>query len=296
MLIKLCKELKKSIDNKEDLVWGEGYFSLIKPLVSVMLDFPEQPKDFSLEVKEPKTYKKVILVSGGMDSTIMWWINREEESRLGIYVDLGHNYTELEKNSIEKAGIKPLKLIKYPLEFESTWKHIIPTRNFLLIALAEQFVAHEGEIWLGAVQGESSNTKGDKSELFFRMVEELIWRTKRKKVFIKTLKDKTKNEWLKTYLDKTKDNSILQTITCFGGTEKPCGACQGCVRKWIAMRYCNLDTNNFFEQDPYEAGKEYIEKYKLKLKKALDEKDFNHYTKDRAEQDLGVILDYEKVK
>lgn len=294
MLIELAKQLKNAIDKKENLVWKDGYFSLIDSLVPVMLDFPEKPEGFDLKVEKPKTYKKVVLVSGGMDSTIMWWLNREEKDKLGLYVDLGQKYAELECQAIDRAKIEPVEVLVYPLKFEDDWKHIIPTRNFLLIALAEQYVAHEGEIWIGAVQGESAPDKGDKSELFFRLCEELIWRTKRKKVTIKTLKDKTKNDWLKMYLDETKDESILQTITCFNGTEKPCGTCQACVRKWIAMKYCGLNTNNFFEQDPYIAGKQFIEKYKQKFTEALEKKEFIHYSKDRAEQDLNVILEYEK--
>jgi hypothetical protein len=36
-----------------------------------MLDFPETPNDFNLIFKKPKLYDNIILLSGGMDSTIM---------------------------------------------------------------------------------------------------------------------------------------------------------------------------------------------------------------------------------
>lgn len=293
-LMDLATSLESSIKENKPLVWNGGHTDLVKELVSVMLDFPEKPEGFAVNVQKPtETYKKVILVSGGADSTVMWHINKHETSKIGIYVDLGHSYVDKEIAAIEKFNID-YKLITHHLNFDSHWKHIIPTRNFLLMAYAEQFVQHEGEIWLGAVQGESAPDKGDKSELFFRLVEQYIWRTKRKIVHIKTLKDKTKNDWMKQYLDETGDKRILETITCFDGTTpKPCGKCQACLRKWISLRYCGIDTTDFFEIDPYEGGKEYIAKYKTKMQSALDTRDFTHYSEDRCKQDLQVILDYE---
>ena len=293
MLLKLAEELNKAIKSKTKLVWG-GYNSLTKQLVSVMLDFPERPEDFKLEVEYPKLYKKVILVSGGMDSSIMWDLI-ESEDKIGLYVDFGQPYAEKEIKAIRDFGIK-VKIIKYDLTNNVTWNHIIPTRNFILIALAEELVSHEGEIYLGAVQGETVENAGDKSELFFRLTEEFIWRTKNKKVDIKTLKARTKNDWLKYYIEKTDNMKILNTITCFSGGGNACGKCQACVRKWIALHYCNIsDITSLFEEDPYIGGRKYIDNYKKKMGEALENKDFSHYSEDRCNQDLKVIKDYENI-
>jgi 7-cyano-7-deazaguanine synthase in queuosine biosynthesis len=296
MLTKLAKELEEAIKENRNLEWKDGFNSLVSPLVDVMLDFPEKPSNFNLKVIRPKLYEKVILVSGGADSSIMWELNKKIDSKLAIYVNLGHQYVAKELEALEKFGINYLKL-DYPLSFGPMWNHIIPTRNFLLIALAEEYVKHEGEIWLGAVQGESSPDKGDKSDLFFRMVEELIWRTKHKKVTIKTLKGKTKNDWLKWYLETVGDDKILHTITCFEGGEQACGRCQACLRKWISLKYCNISEefiDNYFKVNPYYGAKEAVEKYKTNMARALELNDFGHYSKDRCEQDLKVILDFEE--
>jgi hypothetical protein len=154
------------------------------------------------------------------------------------------------------------------------------------------------------VDGESSPIKGDKSDLFFELVTKYIWRTLRKKIYIKTLKNKTKNEWLEWYIKKTQKLDILDTITCFKNTKnnKGCGKCQACVRKWIAIQYYNLKNNKninynkYFNKNPYIYGKQYIEKYKKVLKNSLETNNFNHYSKKRCEQDLYVILNYEKEK
>ncbi len=296
MLLKLAEELNKAMRTEINLYWG-GHTSLVEQLVSVMLDFPERPEDFELKVQKPKEYKKVILVSGGMDSSIMWKINDKEKDKIGLYVDFRQNYALKEKKAIMDFGIDA-EFVDYDLSNVPTWEHIIPTRNFVLIALAEELVAHEGEIWIGAVQGETVEDKGDKSELFFRLVEEFIWRTKHKKVHIKTLKAKTKNDWLRDYIKETGDMKILSTVTCFSGTDsgKGCGKCQACVRKWIALQYCNIEfINTFFDADPYVGGKQYIENYKTKMTKAIKENDYTHYSEKRCLQDLSVIVNYENI-
>lgn len=289
-LNELAKRIQTSLKNNEPIPLLNGHSILEKEMIEVMLDFPEKPEGAVIDSKPVTLYNKVILVSGGADSTIMWELNKHEPSKLGIYVNLGHSYADKELEAIKMMNI-PYVEIPYDFGFDGFWSHIIPTRNFQLIAIAEQYVAHEGEIWLGAVQGESAPDSGDKSELFFRMVENYIWRTHRKKVYIKTLKDKTKNDWLKWYLDTTGNKNIVNTITCFDGTtEKPCGACQACARKWISLKYCGIDTTGFFEQDPLIAGKKHFDKYKKLMSKALDDKDFSHYSEDRCRQDLKVIL------
>ena len=127
MLLKLVKELNKAIKNKTNLIWG-SYNTLTEQLISVMLDFPERPKDFKLKIQKPKEYKKVILVSGGMDSSIMWKINDKEKDKIGLYVDFRQNYALKEKKAIMDFGIKA-EFINYDLSNGITWEHII--RNLM---------------------------------------------------------------------------------------------------------------------------------------------------------------------
>lgn len=294
MLLGLAAKLETAIKLNTGYIVTNVNQELIGNLVDVMLDFPEKPEGFTVIAAGPKLFKKVILVSGGADSSIMWWLNRNEPNKLGLYVDLGHTYVDKELNALQMFNI-PFSVVKHPLKFDGDWKHIIPTRNFVLIAEAAEYVQDGGEIWVGAVSGESSPDKGDKSDLFFDLVEQLIYNTTGKTVTIRTLKDKTKNDWLKQYLNETNDLKILNTITCFDGTtEKPCGKCQACLRKWISLLYCGIDTNGFFEVNPYFGGNEYVQKYKNKMRECLATGIFEHYTKDRCEQDLKVIEDYER--
>lgn len=287
-LLELAKRIEEGLARKRKINWPGACPGLVQNLVNVMLDFPEQPNNVTLTIETPRLYKKVVLVSGGMDSTIMWWLHREEKDKLALFVDLGLSYCKKEKSSLIKTKITPLQVVEYPLR-QISWKHIIPTRNFLLIALAQQHVKHGGEIWLGAVQGESSERAGDKSEAFFRLCERFIRFTTGKRIKIRTLKNKTKNDWLKKYLRATSDRSIFNTVTCYSGSAKGCGKCQACVRKWIALKYCKVEPTKYFQKDPGKAGQEHIKKYKKVLAKALANRDFSHYSRRRCQQDLRIL-------
>lgn len=287
MLLKLAEEIQAAIKQKKVVVNWNRRADLANKLANVMLDFPEKPKGYSLKILPTTTYKKVVLVSGGMDSTVMWWLQRDEPDKLALYVDLGLDYCKKEIAALKRSKI-PALVVKYKLDKKLMWKHIVPTRNFLLIALAEQYVADGGEIWLGAVEGESSEKSGDKSDKFFELCEQFI-KESGKQVTIKTLKNKTKNDWLALYLKQTQDTGILNTVTCYAGTKKGCGKCQACVRKWIALIHCGEQTLPYFEANPYVAGRKHIEKYQQVLNNALKTNDFSHYSKRRCEQDLAAI-------
>lgn len=297
-LDKLNEDLQNYFNGStKEITVDSGFNNVLQELLYTVLDFPETPNDFSIPVvKQPEQYEKVILVSGGADSTIMWHVNKDTEDKVGLFVNVGQKYSNTEEESVRNYIPEDrLKIVDSAMFSSEEWKHIIPNRNFFLMCEAEKLCKHEGEIWLGAVQGETNEVSGDKSEKFFRLFERLIWLTKRKFITIKTLKDKTKNDWLKQYVEETGDTSIVRnTITCFDGSNGvPCGKCQACVRKKISMEYCGIK-DNIFEVDPFVGGKQYIEKYKKVMQEALDNNDFTHYSKDRCIQDLKVINDYEE--
>jgi 7-cyano-7-deazaguanine synthase in queuosine biosynthesis len=288
-LFDLWDDFMSAIMEDKIIYTDSGYASLISELVNCMIDFPQNP-GVKIAMQEPKLYSTVVLISGGMDSAIAWELTKDEPDRLALFIDFQHEYSEKEKAAIQKLNI-PVKIEKISdINFLPRWEHIIPGRNYLLLAMAERYVRHEGEIWLSAVQGESSETGGDKSELFFRLFERFIWLTNRKVVKVKTLKEKTKTAWLEWYIDTTGRIDILQSVSCVNGGDKECGGCHSCVRKWLAMQHAGLtDWRLCFTGDPQIAGKKYIDEYRVKLRYALEHLDFYHYSKDRCEEDLSVL-------
>jgi len=265
-----------------------GHKALIQALLDVALDFPQTPKDFTKpEVVDSLSKPVVVLISGGQDSTVMLELTKDKD-RHCLFVDVGQPYAAAERKAIEMLLKDEYKEIERVIPTEG-WAHIIPGRNLILLLEAEKLCSHEGEIWLGAVQGESRKDSGDKSELFFHLFEEYIWRTKRKKITIKTLVEKTKNDWLKWYITTTGKTDILSTVTCFDPEGNACGRCQACARKWIALRYCSIETDGIFKVNPIIGCSDVLTSYRTKFRDCLASKDFSHYSKDRCLQDLAVI-------
>lgn len=304
MLLKLANDLRTAIlDEAPNLIWNQGHPGLAEAIITTALHFPETPDDFKVPKVVPVEYEKVILFSGGMDSRIAWHLNKACDSKVAVHVDFGSDYAVEELTSVSRSGVSPFIYEKLNYSYpDQQWEHIIPGRNLMLLGIAAEHVKNDGEIWIGVVQGESSTSQGDKSRLFFHLVSQFIWRTMRKKVRIETLEEKTKNDWLKWYLeDIDNDLSILKTFTCFtpnfdtSATDSyvGCGHCQACVRKWIAMRYCGLDTKPYFHTNPYYGGNGHIVKYKKAMSECLAINDYTHYSEDRCRQDLHVIKEYE---
>ena len=108
-LIRLTQLLQTALElNVSGFSWKDGYGELIQSLLNVSLDFPETPKDFRIEVKEPELNDKVLLLSGGMDSIIMWELNKGEQNVLPLFVDLKQEYAWKELKAIEAFGIAAL--------------------------------------------------------------------------------------------------------------------------------------------------------------------------------------------
>lgn len=296
MLMKLVEEVQRALrEGKSDIPWTDGHPVECALLVKTMLDCPEKPETVNVSLVYPALYQDVILCSGGMDSVIMLERTKLSTSRKVLYIDYGQPYAQKEIEAL-KQFCDDFEVIAHVIDVPY-WKHICPTRNLQLIAIAEKFVADGGNIWLGVVSGESSKSSGDKSPSFQRQVLRLIYQATGKAVRIKTLEDHTKNDWLKWYISSTGSRDILNSVTCFDGTAGHCGRCQACVRKWIAMRYCDIaDAETFFETHPYFAGAEFIEKYKTAMTTALETKNFDHYSQARCEQDLRVILQFEEAQ
>lgn len=291
-LFDLWDDFMSAIMEDKTIYTDSGYASLISELVNCMINFPQNP-GVKIELKQPKLYSTIVLISGGMDSAIAWELTKDVHDRLGLFVDFQHEYSEKERSAIQRLNI-PVTIEKISdVNFLPRWEHIIPGRNYLLLAMAEKYVRHEGDIWLSAVQGESTATGGDKSELFFQLFERFVWLTNRKVIHIRTIKNKTKTEWLEWYIQTTGKIDILKSVSCVNGGDKECGACHSCIRKWLAMQHAGImDWRLCFKDDPAIVGGKYLAEYREKLQKAFSEKDFSHYSEARCQEDLSVLENY----
>jgi len=264
---------------------------------------------------EFRTYQQVGLISGGMDSVIMWHIMQNEPGyKLAVFCDLGQSYNSAERDVLDQRQI-PYVEEKLDLSSRPNWDHIIPGRNMLMMLRAVDYVTDGGNLWLGCVDGESGYDDGDKSQRFFDLFQTYVKAEYDKQVKIKTMRTGTKTYWLSWYLGKTADFSILGTVTCFNPIEgKACCACQACLRKYLAIRYYSITCSTMIECDPtgnlleepfatwaehmdhpsYRQAiavgcKPFIESYINKMETASANRNYSHYSEARIEEDLPLL-------
>ena len=212
--------------------------------------------------KEKVKNKSVLLFSGGMDSVMFDLLLKPD---VLLYAPTGANYETIETQKIKDLADKGIidgdKLVIMedtlnlaPFERDDL---IVPNRNAYLVLLASHF----GEtIYLGSVYGDRSF---DKDKTFYALMENLLnhmwseqhWTEKREFTVTSPYKDTTKTELVREYIEAGGDaQNILESYSCYRGTEQACGICKPCVRKAVAL-YCNfIDIPaGYFEQHPMSA-------------------------------------------
>jgi 7-cyano-7-deazaguanine synthase len=202
--------------------------------------------------------KAIILVSGGMDSTVaLWWVISKGWEPIPLTFDYFAR-SKAEKSAtqkiLKKAGIDrlievPLGTVqevndlarkeRVPLTLKHTPEGYIPARNMIFYSIA----AYYAEI-LGAEFIVGGHNKGDPEEFpdsspsFFSQVNGLLriglWSYRQKAVRILTpLKDKAKPDVVRLGI---KLGAPLElTWSCRFDTKKPCGKCSSCVEREQAL-------------------------------------------------------------
>jgi len=210
--------------------------------------------------KDIPTGKKVLLFSGGMDSLMMNYLLNPD---ILLVIPHGNKYQKRELEVIEnlmKKGVIDRAKVVFDESLELGWAErddaIIPNRNLYFITLA----THYGEtIYLGSVYGDRSS---DKSLEFFSKCEDMFnylfkdqhWCENRTFKIEATYKDYTKTELVKLFLEKGgKADDLLTSYSCYDGKDIACGICKPCFRKWVSLENNNINTDNYFENNPWEA-------------------------------------------
>jgi 7-cyano-7-deazaguanine synthase len=187
---------------------------------------------------------KVLLFSGGIDSTALAWAYRPD--RL-LFIDYGQIPAAGEERACRAVAdtlklpldVHRLDLMKFghgimagstappdvPPEF---W----PYRNQILITLAAMLYAHDGlsEIWVGTVASDKAHPDGRAS--FLRGIDKVVSVQSGVRVIAPALKLST----LKLVRNTKAPLSLLGwTFSCHTG-EWACGTCRGCLKHDNVMR------------------------------------------------------------
>ena len=240
-----------------------------------------------------------LLMSGGLDSYIMWHYAQIEEGWkkediLPVYIDLNSPYAEKEKKALERhrkevidTKIIDCKILQEQFgnvpDNEDIW---IPGRNLLLASIMASLNCDE--IWLGALKGEMHKYATDKNKKFFDKATDTISYVMSKfkdEVVVKTpFEDMNKLDiviWaLKNYIDPY---CIAKTSSCLSGEGQNCGNCMVCVRRYGIFEQTGLSE----EYDEYPVFSEVGEEYITELFRQINGGE--HYNADRIVEVLPAL-------
>lgn len=238
--------------------------------------------------------KTVIMLSGGLDSTLALMIAQKMElnlSPVGVYVDLGQPYNKKERAIVRKLA-KTYNVKEITCKIISEENGNVPTiedqvidgRNMTLATIGANF---GDRIWLCALDGEMHDFMPDKNEKFFSKATTALSQAYGREIRVETpFKHLTKADLIALALDSgISEKEIKATSTCYHPTLKRCGECSACVKRFIALKLNGITER--YSVDPLES--DYAIKYKAQLKEAWDEQDFSHYSQKRILESFEVF-------
>jgi len=231
--------LKKAIEAQKNL------YKLKQPKDDFLFYVYNHPE--ALYKKAYLNYEKVLLISGGIDSYIGYYVTKKKYKNIkGLYVNYGYPYAEMEIETIKNLGIdcifKDLSFMKkYQEKGEKYWGEIFPGRNWILCIIAGELIKQRGEIWMMAVNGEVKKKWGDKSEYMLIEGSKILSKFYKKDIEICVpFSNLTKGQLIELYLKENGDiEKLKKTVSCHyinNVNELPCGNCMGCLHRFVAMQ------------------------------------------------------------
>lgn len=217
--------------------------------------------------------KSILILSGGLDSTVSSWIARKEtQPVLALTFDYGQRAALRERSASRKMADRlkvPHRVLEIPWLAELTKTSLVarsekiprvsekdlddpargqksasavwvPNRNGLFLNIAACFAESLGaELLVTGFNAEEGITFPDNSAPFVRSADEFFWYSTQKhiRVVSYTL------PWRKTEIaKKAREIDIpLQDIWfCYEGGETPCRSCESCLRAYRAFREAGI--------------------------------------------------------
>lgn len=201
---------------------------------------------------ETKKMKRVLLFSSGMDSLIIKELLQIKDSEC-LFVDMGTDENKVERILIEKK-YPDVRIYTLPLQPLSLSNYIIPYRNNILTLIAANC---GNNIIFGFTLGDTTK---DKDYVFKAQMEAVLnyFALDKDKVSIPgpfainmPFKMCTKTELVSEYLKRGFNiDNLFSSSSCYAGSEKPCGRCRSCLRKYVAFENNDIKKSEYWETEP----------------------------------------------
>jgi len=209
-------------------------------------------------------HENVLLYSGGLDSFIAYYFIRDVIARgrapTTVYVDIGNKYGGFERLAVMDTFPDTIMMENLNLTLFEQGDANIPYRNPLLLLMAALAVPPKPNTHttyrLICQEGEMSIP--DRTPEFFDAMTALLREATPKGCHVlcsPTFRYMTKTEVVAWYL-QTKPcedylERLLATRSCYAPTEKPCGKCTACFRRWVAFTLNHVHEEHVVHMDKF---------------------------------------------
>ncbi len=240
--------------------------------------------------------KIVVLHSGGLDSTVMWRLAKQDPRNevIAVYFDIGHDYAWKEKACLpSECHVHDMKWFQaqgHGKEGNAMNNIFIPGRNMMFATLAAcKYVPDE--IWMGALMGEIHPQATDKNmEYLYRQNEILDYVLspfgKVKVVFPFVERKWGKLEVTKWACESGMQQELLASSSCMSGEAGNCGRCGVCLRRAGIFPQLNMQEN--YNVDPWTAP-ENRNMIKSLIMAEINQDD-SHYDKYRRDEIIPTLI------
>lgn len=233
-------------------------------------------------MRDDRSRRIVVLVSGGIDSTVSWEMAQKrvsEEQIDALYVKIETGYEDYEIKALRALGISP-RIIEASIEHN--WERfgfVIPGRNLLFILYAAQWLQEQktqGEVWVSPTTSEITQSGGDKSWNFYWYMNQFLNSLYYPVRLVYPLQNLTKTGAIRWWLGQgLSAERLLKTRTCQSNHRLHCGECQACLIRWVALYNTGLDKQQQWEKDPRETYlKNAIMKARVETAQAIEKKGY----------------------
>jgi 7-cyano-7-deazaguanine synthase in queuosine biosynthesis len=217
------------------------------PLIIESLNDSHYPKKATFELNP--NYSDVVMVSGGLDSTIAWLVAKSlGKDPIPVYIDFGQIYRDIELQRLNELGVVNLQAFHY--DIKAIWDYYIPLRNLIIMLTGLMVGGLNTNIWMGFV---SSEGPGDKSAYWVRMVRDYLSQYNSHLYLTNVY---TKVEWVKWAIFHGHLDKVLQTYSCLNGEVPQCGLCKSCFKHAFALLQGGINRQavlNLFKVNPFKS-------------------------------------------
>lgn len=202
----------------------------------------------------------VVLYSGGLDSTILLDMVRRTLARYGdvvipVYFDLCQPYSEAEKRRLDPSVRVDNRLSWLGAADESSPIPIVSLRNIFMVLLAATMGT---KVYFGQLHPLSESTS-DGDRLFVNLTSLLLQKIASDprhglvypEVFT-PLSEYSKTQSVCRYLASGGDpQNLLESFSCYRPiNDTPCGECNACVNRYVALKLNKLVSGTSYITDP----------------------------------------------